>query len=80
MANPRHVSRIVKGNTDHVARFAVYLTNAGQPALALFHHQPIGKEREALQHHLLARRDQHFPFTLIPHFGFIQAKIFAFPI
>ncbi len=78
--NPGHVGRIVEGNPDDLPGFAIDLAQAGQPALALFHHQPVGKQGKAFEHHLIAWRDQHFPFAFITHFGFVEAKVFAFPV
>ena len=54
-ADPRYVSRVIERNAHHFAGFAVDLADTGQSALTLFHHQPVGKQGEPLQHHLIAR-------------------------
>jgi DHA1 family bicyclomycin/chloramphenicol resistance-like MFS transporter len=37
-------------------------------------------EGEAFEHYLLARRDQHLPFTFVAHPGFVEAKVFPLPV
>ena len=80
ITNPGDIGGIVKGDTDHFAGFTVDLPQTGEPALALFNHQPVGKEGEAFQHHLIPRRDQHFPFAFITYLGLIEAKVFPLPV
>ncbi len=79
-ADPRNVGRIVECYPYHLARFTVDLPDTGQPPLALLHHQPVGKQREPFQHYLIPRGNEHLPLSLVAHFGFVEAEVFALAI
>ena len=80
IGKPGHIGRIVKGNALGLSCLTIDLTQAGQPALALFHNQPVGKQGKSFQHDFVTRRDQGLPLLLIAQGSAIKAEVLTLTV